>query len=210
MVTMGGALKRKEMISARLGDVISHLYIASAVLKRYEDTGCPAPDLPLVHYAAQTQLHKAESAMNEVIANFPMRVVGWTLRFALQPFGVRCRKPVDKLTTRAADLICEPSATRDRLTEGIYVSDDIELGRLDKAFKLMVGLEPVKQKMRKARVRTADQAEAEGVISGNEAAAMREALALVREVSMVDDFAPEEITGKPARKKANGKARKAA
>ncbi|NNE22950.1 MAG: acyl-CoA dehydrogenase, partial [Rhizobiales bacterium] len=116
MVTLGGALKRKEMISARLGDVISHLFMTSAVLKRFEDTGCPDADLPLVHYAAQVQLNKAETALNEVIVNFPMKIVGWKLRFALQPFGVRCRRPLDKLTTRAADIICEPSATRDRLT----------------------------------------------------------------------------------------------
>ncbi len=210
MVTLGGALKRKEMISARLGDVISHLYITSAVLKRFEDTGCPSEDLPLVHYAAQNHLNKAETALNEVIVNFPMKIVGWTLRLALQPLGVRCRRPVDKVTVKAADTICEPSATRDRLTEGIYVADDIELGRLDKAFRMMVDLEPVKQKMRKARIRTADEAEAQGVISGNEAAAMREALALVREVSMVDDFAPEEITGKPATKSGNARKRKAA
>ncbi|MGI9462439.1 MAG: acyl-CoA dehydrogenase domain-containing protein, partial [Aestuariivirgaceae bacterium] len=210
MVTMGGALKRKEMISARLGDVISHLYLTSAVLKRFEDTGCPDADLPLVNYAAQSHLNKAETALNEVIVNFPMTIVGWKLRFALQPFGVRCRKPVDKLTARAANVICEPNATRDRLTEGIYVTDDIELGRLDKAFRMMVDLEPVKQKMRKARIRTADQAEAEGVITGNEAAAMREALALVREVSMVDDFTAEEITGKPAARKTNARKKKAA
>ncbi len=210
MVTMGGALKRKEMISARLGDVISHLYISSAVLKRFEDTGCPAGDLPLVHYAAQTQLHCAETALNEVIVNFPMKIVGWALRLVLQPLGVRCRKPMDKLAAKAADVICEPSATRDRLSDGVYVADDIELGRLDKAFKMMVELEPVKRKMRKARARTAEEAEAEGIITGNEAAAMLEALALVREVSMVDDFAPEEITGKPASKKANGRPRKAA
>ncbi len=209
MVTMGGALKRKEMISARLGDVISHLYLTSAVLKRFEDTGRPPEDAPLMHYAAQDSLHKAETALNEVIANFPMRIVGWKLRFALQPFGVRCKRPSDRLATKASNAISEPTAARDRLSEGIYVADDIELGRLDKAFRMMVELEPVKQKMRKARVRTADEAEAEGIISGNEAAAMREALSLVREVSMVDDFAPEELLGKPAAKPARKRSKAA-
>ena len=112
---------------------------------------------------------------------------------------MRCKRPSDRLTIKAANVICEPSASRDRLTEGIFVSDGIELGLLDKAFRLMHDLEPVKQKMRKARVRTAEEAEEEGIITGNESAAMREALALVREVSMVDDFAAEELTGKPAR-----------
>ena len=197
MVTMGGALKRKEMISARLGDIISHLYLTCAVLKRFEDTGRPSDDLPLVHYAAQDSLNKAETALNEVIRNFPMLIVSWKLRAALQPFGVRCKPPADRLTTKASNAISEPTAARDRLAEGIYVADDTELGRLDKAFRLMVELEPVKQKMRKARVRTAEEAKAAGVISGNEAAAMREALALVREVSMVDDFSAEELLGKP-------------
>ena len=75
---------------------------------------------------------------------------------------------------------------------------------------MMVELEPVKQKMRKARVRTAEQAEAEGVITGNEAAAMREALALVREVSIGRRFCRRRNHRQTGAQSANGKAKKAA
>ena len=111
------------------------------------------------------------------------------------PFGVVCGKPSDDLTRAAAATISEPTTTRDRLTSGIFVPPDSELGKLDKAFRLMSELEPLRQEMRRARVRTAEEAEARGILSGNEAERMREALGLVREVSSVDDFAPEELLG---------------
>ncbi|NNF80944.1 MAG: DUF1974 domain-containing protein, partial [Rhizobiales bacterium] len=210
MVTLGGALKRKEMISARLGDVISELYLTSATLKRFEDTGQPAEDIHLVHYAAQSSLHAAETALADVIRNFPMRPLGWLLKVLVSPFGVRCTKPADRLTRKTADTLSEPTAARDRLTEGIFVADDSELGLLDRTFRLMVELEPVKQKMRKARVRTAHEAEELGILSGNETARMKEALAMVREVCRVDDFALEELTGKSSSGAKRRKAKQAA
>ncbi|HHI81975.1 MAG TPA: DUF1974 domain-containing protein, partial [Rhizobiales bacterium] len=161
----------------------------------FEDTGRPAEDLPLVHYACQSSLHAAETALNEAIRNFPVAITGWLLRGLVQPFGVRCKKPKDRLTTKVSNLISEPNAARDRLTSGIYVADDIELGRLQKAFVDMVALEPVKAKMRKARVRSAAEAEEKGIITGNEAAAMKAALAQVAEVARVDDFTLDEIKG---------------
>ncbi len=206
MVTMGGALKRKEMISARLGDAISELYLASATLKRFQDTGQPKEDLHLVHYAAQSSLHAAETALSEVIRNFPMRPVGWLLKAIVSPFGVRCAKPADGLARKTSDTLSEPTAARDRLTEGIFVADDSELGLLDRTFRLMVELEPVKQKMRKARVRSAEEAEEMGLLTDNEAARMAEALSMVREVCRVDDFALEELKGK---RKSETKGRKA-
>ena len=196
LVTMGGALKRKEMISARLGDVLSGLYLVSASLKRFADTGRPQADLPLLDHACQSGLHFAETALADTIRNFPNRFVGVMLKLAVQPFGVLSKKPADRLVRKVAEAISEPTETRQRLTAGIYVGDDTELGRLERAFRLVVDLEPVKQAMRKARVRDVDEAEAQGIIKGNEAARLREAQMLVREVVRVDDFAPEELTGR--------------
>lgn len=53
MAVLGGSLKRRERISARLGDVLSQLYLASAVLKRYDDEGRQEADLPLVHWGCR-------------------------------------------------------------------------------------------------------------------------------------------------------------
>ncbi len=202
MVTMGGALKRKEMISARLGDMLSHLFLACAALKRFADTGRPAEDWPLCDHSVRVSLNAADQALKEVIDNFPMRPVAWYLRLKIQPFGVICSKPLDRLAQKVSDTISEPTAARDRLTEGIYAAPDIELGKIDHAFRLMVELEPVRAVMRKARVRSVDEAKKQGLITGNEAARLSEAMELVREVSKVDDFAPEELTGKkPAARK---------
>jgi acyl-CoA dehydrogenase len=198
IVTLGGALKRKEMISARLGDALSELYIVSAMLKQFDDADCPADELPLLDYACRSSLNAAEEALKGVIVNFPVRPVGWFLKLAVQPFGVVCRVPRDRLAQQVSDIIAEPGAARDRLTEGIYVGAETELGRLDRAFRLMAELEPLKQKMRQARVRSAEEAEAAGILTGNEAARMGEALGLVREVLEVDRFAGEELTGKAA------------
>jgi len=211
MVVLGGALKRKEMLSARLGDVLSELYLTTATLKRFEDTGRPDEDLPLVHYACQSSLNAAETALNDVLRNFPSRIMGWGLRLQLQPLGVRCKKPKDWLTTKVSNLISEPTTARDRLTQGIFVGKDTELFRVDEAMRLMVELDPIKQKMRKSRIRDADEALAKGIISENEAARMRDALEKVAEIVRVDDFTLEEITGKkqpvkkPAAKKAAAK-----
>ncbi|MGE0214092.1 MAG: acyl-CoA dehydrogenase domain-containing protein, partial [Parvibaculaceae bacterium] len=196
IVTMGGALKRKEMISARLGDVLSGLYLVSASLKRFADTGRPQADLPLLDHACQSGLHFAETALADAIRNFPNRFVGVMLKLAVQPFGVLSEKPNDRLVQKVSNAISEPTETRERLTAGIYVADDMELGRLERAFKLVADLEPVKQTMRKAKVRDVDEAEAQGILNGNEAARLREAQGLVREVVRVDDFAPEELTGR--------------
>ncbi len=196
MVTLGGALKRKEMISARLGDVISHLYLTSAVLKRFEDTDRPSDDLPLVHYAAQSSLHAAEEALSEVIRNFPIRPVGWLLKALVLPLGIRCAAPGDGLTQKASNAISEPTEARARLSEGIHIEPDSELDLLTRTFDLMVELEPVKQKMRKARVRSADEAMELGILTDNEAASMKQALQMVGEVCRVDDFTLEELTSR--------------
>jgi len=193
MAVLGGSLKRKEMLSARLGDVLSQLYMVSAILKRFDDTGRPAVDLPLVHYAAQTSLNRADTALNEALRNFPNQLMSWGLRFLLQPLGVRCKKPKDILTSSVSNLISEPNDARTRLTDGIYVSDDIELGRVENAFKMMVELDPIKQKMRKARIRDVDEAVKQGIISDNEAGRMKQAQELVLEVCQVDDFTLEQI-----------------
>jgi acyl-CoA dehydrogenase len=48
MMLLGGELKRRERLSARLGDVLSNLYLASAALKRYHDLDSPEHMEPLL------------------------------------------------------------------------------------------------------------------------------------------------------------------
>ena len=87
MAVLGGTLKRREKISARLGDVLSLMYLCSATLKRFEDDGRPADDLPLLHWSMQDALYKIEQAFGGVIQNFPNALVRAMLSVIDLPHG---------------------------------------------------------------------------------------------------------------------------
>src|SRR5581483_6443519 len=80
-----GALKRKEMISARFGDILSELYLSSAALKRWNDEGRQQDDYPLLAYCLEASLATIEMRFDELLANFPIRPVAWLLRLLIQP-----------------------------------------------------------------------------------------------------------------------------
>ncbi|HET6586481.1 MAG TPA: acyl-CoA dehydrogenase, partial [Oleiagrimonas sp.] len=87
MGVLGGKLKFKEKLSARLGDVLSHLYTASAMLKRYEDQGRLESDRPLLAWAFHNSVWEMQMALDGVIRNFPVRPVAWLLHTLVFPFG---------------------------------------------------------------------------------------------------------------------------
>ncbi|WP_029860765.1 acyl-CoA dehydrogenase FadE, partial [Vibrio parahaemolyticus] len=121
MAVLGGSLKRKERLSARLGDILSQLYLSSATLKRFEQDGRPAEDLALVHWGLQDSLKQAEIAIDEFLANFPNKVIGRTLRVLIMPFGRVRKAPSDKLDSKVARILQTPSATRSRIGRGQYL-----------------------------------------------------------------------------------------
>ncbi len=85
MMTLGATLKRKERLSARLGDVLSEMYLTSAVLKQYQDDGCPGEDWPLVRWACETSFYRMQESLRLLIRNLPFRPLGWLLRLVLFP-----------------------------------------------------------------------------------------------------------------------------
>jgi acyl-CoA dehydrogenase len=193
LLGLGGAVKRKELLSARLGDVLSELYLLSAVLKRFEDDGRPAEDLPLVRFCCESGFATIAQRLDEVIRNFPSRLLAGLMRLVLGP-GNRNREPDDRLTKACAELLLEPSAARDRLTDGLFLGgDDDGVARLERAFGLVVATEPIRKKLREAEIEDIQTALDKGVISDLEAARLREREAAVHQVIMVDDFAPEEL-----------------
>jgi acyl-CoA dehydrogenase len=195
LLTLGGALKRKEMISGRFADILCELYLLSAVLKRWHDEGRQEADFPLVAYSCENGLATIAARLDEILANLPNRPVGWLLRAMTLPFGRQHRGPSDRLTTACAQILLEPSATRDRVTVGIYhPTDDGPVARLDRAFKLAVAAQPLRDRMRKAHVRDAETARAQGLINEGEAAQLAALAKAVADVINVDDFAPEELT----------------
>jgi acyl-CoA dehydrogenase len=199
LLTLGGALKRDEMLSARLGDVLSELYFLSAALKRWEDEGREDDDFQLLAYVMKTGFANIEASLDAVFTNLPNRLAGWLLRVAVLPFGQVQRGPSDALTCRCADILMQPSATRDRLVQGVYVGGgDTAIGRLLDAFEHTLKTQSLHDRLRKAHVPGWREALAQGLIDEREAQALEAADASVAEVIAVDDFDPAEITGRHA------------
>jgi acyl-CoA dehydrogenase len=205
MGTLGGALKRKEKLSARLGDILSMLYLCSATLKRYETEGRQEADAPLLHWAIWDAMFKAQNAFEGVISNFPNRFIARLMHGIVFPLGRPYVVLSDRLGHEVARLLIEPSAARDRLTAGMYAGDADEEGvaRLDRALEVAVAAEAIEQKLRAAAragaldtraapgadpATVAERAVAAGVITREEAATLALHRELVAQVVRVDDF----------------------
>lgn len=152
LLILGGDLKRKERISARLGDVLSHLYLASSVIKQYEEQQCSAEDLPHVKWAVKYCLCKCQQAFDEFLANFPVRSVAWLMRILVFPLGKPYKKSSDKLDRQLAQKTMEPSKFRDVLTQLCYVGKNADdaTGRIDQTFAKVIAAEPVYKKVHDA------------------------------------------------------------
>jgi acyl-CoA dehydrogenase len=199
MLAMGGALKRKEKISGRLGDVLSMMYLVSATLKRYEDQGRLKEDLPLVRWSVRDALYRAQQAIDQILSNFPVKSLATLLRFVVFPLGMPWRPPLDSRNHECARIALEPGAARDRLTAGMFVpKGDDATGQLEAAFLAAVACEPIEKKLREA-VRsgvlsprsgtdTAIQAREKNVITAEELAQWQRKEALRKNVIKVDDF----------------------
>ncbi len=201
MLTMGGDLKRKEKLSARLGDILSQMYLCSATLKRYEEDGRPAADAPLLHWAIWDAMFRAQSAFEGVISNFPNRFIAFVLRRMIFPLGRPYVVPSDKLGHKIATIMITPSETRERLTRNTFVdrsNEEDPLGALELALEASVAAEAIETKLRAAQksgklsARVPNeiiaQALAAGVVSHDEADLLARRDALRAKVIRVDDF----------------------
>ena len=207
MLMLGGELKRRERLSARLGDVLSFIYLASACLKHFHDQGEPADDLPLLRWGVEDLLVKIEQAMHEILLNFPDRCVGVALRVVIFPLGRRLKPPSDGTGRQVAQLLMTPGPARDRLLQGCYFNHDPEdvTGLLNSTLDKVILADPIEQRLAKAQHSgeldhdsNADNlaiAAESGVISPDEASQVREARIARRAVIEVDDFSQEEMRG---------------
>jgi acyl-CoA dehydrogenase len=208
MGVLGGALKRKEKLSARLGDVLAMLYLCSATLKRYEDEGRQQADAPLMHWAIWDAMFNAQNAFEGVISNFPNRGIASFMRRFVFPLGRPYVVPSDRLGHEVARLLTEPSPTRDRLTAGMATpkSDDDPIGVIERALGATVAAEPIEAKLRAAAkakqfdtalepgeglLALAERARVAGVITADEATTLAVAHDLAAKAIRVDDFAQD-------------------
>lgn len=203
LLTLGGALKRKERISARLGDILSMLYLCSAALKRFEDDGRPTADLPLLHWSVQDALYRMQHAFEGLLNNFPGKAATASLlRFMVFPLGTAFSPPSDKVSHEVAKLMLSAGEARDRLTEGIFIPDsaDEPLNVLEQALQCAEVCDAVEAKLR-AAVKTGripakgeekiSAALKQRVITASELELMAGMKSLRRRVIMVDDFPPD-------------------
>ena len=217
MIKLGGELKRKEKISARLGDVLSNLYLVSAVLKRFHEDGELISDLPILNWCCQQLFYKCEEAIFGIIANFPGRISRLVLKIILLPLGQKRNKPSDKLGHELATLLTVPSSARKRLSRLTFYEaiENCPLGCLEEAFNKICDVEELDKivlkavKLRKINKDTKfDQiieALEQHLISKDESVRLLEAESLRQKVIAVDDFSNLELMNKSKNKQRSGK-----
>ena len=200
MLTLGGKLKHKERISGRLGDVLSQLYICSAMLKRFEIQGRPAADQPILAWAFHDAIFKIQTALGSVVDNFPSRAVRVLLSILIFPLGRHERQPGDRLGHKVSQLLMVPSETRDRLTDGVFISDKASnpIGLLELALPRVIAMEPLERRLLKAQAAgeldaldpqtQLKMAVEQSIVTADEAKELEEVRAMVSEVIAVDEF----------------------
>jgi acyl-CoA dehydrogenase len=206
MLTLGGYLKQKEHLSARLGDVLSALYMASMVLKHYENQGRPEADLPLVEWSCRTLLYEAQEQLHGFLRNFPNRWVAGLMRVVIFPRGRTYFAPSDRLGRKIVEPLMMPSETRERLSHGIYktVEPGNPIGLLQEALVLSMSAEPLEKRLRVEGVKTGritaldlpgqiEQAVSIGLLNAAEAQLLRDYDRKVMDIVNVDDFSTEEL-----------------
>lgn len=217
MLIMQASLKRREMISARLGDLLSTLYLASMVLKHHEDQGCPKADQPVVEWACEYLFNQYQQALHEVLQNFPNKLVTFKLRMLTFPLGQHFNKPADALERKIANLVLHDSETRQRLTEGIFDSPSAysAIGALNEAMIMADAVAPLEAKIKRAvkenkilsllGMELINAAEEASVINSEEAKQLREYDGKIMDIIHVDEFSYDAFKRKTQPKKTTKK-----
>ena len=206
MLALGGYLKKKESLSARLGDVLSSMYLASMVLKHHENQGHPEADLPLVEWACRSLIYQAQEQLHLFLRNFPNRPLAAFMRLFIFPRGLTYFAPSDRLDREIVKLITSPTETRERLTAYIYKKRDPgnALGLLQEALELSAAAEVLEKRIRVDGVKTGRvtaldlpgqiaQSLQAGILDQAEAGMLSDYDAKVLALINVDDFAPHEL-----------------
>jgi acyl-CoA dehydrogenase len=203
LVLLGGKFKFKEKLSGRLADVLIHLYMGSAMLKRFEDNGRPASDLPLLTWGMEDSLFTIQQSLLGVIQNFPVPVLSRIVRLIVFPYGLPHSGPSDKTVNAVARILLSENESRDRLTDGVFISDrDDATGRVNKAFHLVLEAQAAERAIKNALKQSVNfenyeglvkRATESGVITEEQATMVRLAQQASAKVIAVDDFPREQV-----------------
>ena len=205
MLTYGGALKRKEKLSGRFADILSCMYLASASLKHFNTQGCPEEDLPVLQWVCEDNLYRIQESISGILQNLPNAIVAKSLERIIFPFGKRLKPPTDELGHKLSELLLKPSATRDRITNGIFIpeSEDQQVGRLEAAFKVAEEADKIERRLfglKKEGEISGEtindllkQADRKSKITNQEARLFEHFLTLRKQIISVDDFDKDEF-----------------
>ena len=206
MLTLGGYLKKKETISARLGDVLSSMYLASMVLKHHQNQGSPPEELPIVEWACRKLLYEAQEQLHGVLRNFPNRLLAALMRLLIFPRGLTYFAPGDRMGRRVANLVINHTQTRTRLARFIYLTPTPgnAMAALQQTLELADIAEPLEKKLRIEGVKTGrvtaldlesqiEQGRALGILSDDDAKLLADYERRVMQIIDVDDFDPHEL-----------------
>ncbi|MCP4767640.1 MAG: acyl-CoA dehydrogenase [Gammaproteobacteria bacterium] len=204
LMILGGSFKRKEKLSGRFADALGYMFYASAVLKKFDADGQPRCDLPLVEWSAKYCLYQVQMALDEILRNFPIKWLGVIVRHSIFPLGLSLRQPNDSLSHRVASLLIRPGEARDRLSEGIYITDDPDdiTGCLEDALHKVIKAEPIERRLRHDKIfqhglenyqQWIDDLESTGQVTADEADILLQARLATMKVVRVDEFEPGQL-----------------
>lgn len=205
MTTLGSELKMRELVSARLGDMLSNLYLASMVLKHWHEAQPVDGEAELMAYSLQLLLHRTETALDEFLRNLPNRAVAFALRAITLPLGRHWGKPRDEVVRSLARAISTDTPLREKLIAPIWTTSveggqENPVARYNELLKGYSKAEPIYRKVAKAAAKgelpmdvlhPEQQFEAAleaKILSEEEVVFMREYEASVLEMLTVDDF----------------------
>jgi acyl-CoA dehydrogenase len=205
MLSLGGYLKKKENLSARLGDVLSCLYLASMVLKHHHDAGNPKAEQPIVEWSSRFLLYRAQEQLHDFLRNFPNRWLAALMRAFVFPRGRTYFAPGDRLGAQLAELAMTPGPVRARLCRHAFIGGEgYPLHDLEEALRLAQTVEPIDRRLRVEGVKTGRimaldvpgqvaQGRELGILSAEEADLLLDYDRRIMRIINVDDFAPEEL-----------------
>lgn len=155
MGLLGGKLKVKEKLTGRFADILIWMFIASAVLKKFDADGRKKEHEALLHYSMKLAFHRIQLAFDGIFSNLDVPLIGlffkgpirWWSRINTLSF-----EPSDEMGHKVVDLMLENESVREVLSRGIYIPKDPSegLGRLERAYYAAKEAEPIERKIKKA------------------------------------------------------------